>query len=66
MEDVRLNFDDLLDNIESTQEPNENEDPLNTEEFQEPEELEESETGSVSFFSSSFFLSGTSTGEISS
>lgn len=43
MEDVRLNFDDLLDNIESPQEPNENEDPQNTEEFQEPEELEESD-----------------------
>ena len=44
MEDVRLNFDDLLDNIESPQEPNEDEDLQNPEELQEPEELEEPES----------------------
>ena len=37
MEDVRLNFDDLLDNVESPQEPNEDEDLQNPEELQEPE-----------------------------
>ena len=35
-DDVRLNFDDLLDNAESSQELNEDED------LQDPEELEES------------------------
>ena len=44
MEDVRLNFDDLLDNVESPQEPNEDEDLQNPEELQEPEELEEPES----------------------
>ena len=42
MEDVRLNFDDLLDNVTS-QEPIEVEEPQDPEEFEEPEGTEEPE-----------------------